>query len=356
MSEPAPTRRQPILDVVKAIAIWLVVLGHSETIRVEHAQWYRAIYLVHMPAFLIATGMVTPPLRDAARLLDRVRSLMQPFMVAWLIFLPLAWHRQGGDLLEIVGGLLWMNGYGIQNQPTWYLGVLSCCLVLLWAWDRWPAAAQLKAVLAIGLAVLGLCLLPEGRRAQPLVPGVSASSVGWPWGLDLALLIVPMLLLGRRLRAVSDRLGEDPLLAALVCGSGVAVFSVAFAQGCFLDLNARMVLQPAWCALATLAGCLALWGLAGVCCRLLPANVLAGVVAVGGATLFILLFHAPLQNALSKLLPATAAGWPGALALSIAVVTLLWWVDARCVARVPLLHGLFRLASLRRRRATPLTP
>lgn len=349
MSEPGSPRRQPILDVVKAIAIWLVVLGHSETIRLEHPQWYRAIYLAHMPAFLIATGMVTPPLRDAARLLDRVRALMQPFMVAWLVFLPLAWLRQGGDLLEIVGGLLWMNGYGLQNQPTWYLGVLSCCLVLLWAWDRWPAAAQLKVVLAIGLAVLGLWLVPEGRRAEPLVPSVSATSVGWPWGLDLALLIVPLLLLGRRLRAVSDRLGDDPWLAALACGAGVAVFSVAFAQGGFLDLNARMVQQPAWCALATLAGCLALWGLSGVCCHGLPARALAGVVAVGRATLFILLFHAPLQNALSKHLPAIAAGWPGAVALSIAVVALLWWVDARCVARVPLLHGLFRPA-LRHRR------
>lgn len=349
MSGPAPPHRQPILDVVKAIAIWLVVLGHSETIRVEHPQWYRAIYLVHMPVFLIATGMVTPPLRDAARLLDRVRSLMQPFMVAWLVFLPLAWHRQGGDLLEIVGGLLWMNGYGLQNQPTWYLGVLSCCLALLWAWDRWPVAAQIKAVLAMGLAVLGLWWVPEGRQAEPLVPGVSASSVGWPWGLDLALLIVPLLLLGRRLRALSDRLGGDPLLAALMCGGGVAVFGVAFAQGGFLDLNARMVQQPVWCALATLAGCLALWGLAGVCCRLLPASALAGLVTVGRATLFILLFHAPLQNALSKHLPAMAAGWPAAVALSIAVVTLLWWVDARCVARVPLLHGLFRPASRHRR-------
>lgn len=350
MSEPAPPPRQPLLDVLKAIAIWLVVLGHSEVIRVEHPQWYRAIYLVHMPAFLIATGMVTPPLRDVGRLLDRVRSLLQPFMVAWLLFLPLAWHRQGGDLLGIVGGLLWMNGYGLQNQPTWYLGVLSCGLGLLWAWDRWTAAPPLKASLAIGLAVLGLWLVPEGRRPEPLVPGVSASSVGWPWGLDLALLTVPLLLLGRWLRAASDRLGDDVRTSGWAFGVGAGLFAVAFVQGPFLDLNARLVREPAWCALATLAGCLALWGLAGLACRLLPAPALLGMVAVGRATLFILLFHAPLQNALSRLLPALGmAHWPAAVALSIAVVAALWWVDARCVARVPLLLGLFRPAPRHRR-------
>lgn len=350
MSASAPTRRQPLLDVVKAIAIWLVVLGHSETIRVEHPQWYRAIYLVHMPVFLIATGMVTPPLRDAARLLDRVRSLMQPFMVAWLVFLPLAWHRQDGDLPAIVGGLLWMNGDGLQNQPTWYLGVLSCCLVLLWAWDRWPVSVRLKAMLAIGLAVLSLWLVPEGRRAEPLIPGVPASSVGWPWGLDLALLVVPLLLLGRWARTASDRLGQGALRSAWVFGGGLAVFIAAFEQAPFLDLNARMVREPAWCVLATLAGCLATWGLAGVMCRLLPERALGGVVAVGRATLFILLFHAPLQNACSKLLSVIGlSGWPVAVVLSIAVVACLWWVDARCVTRVPLLHALFRPAPRHRR-------
>jgi fucose 4-O-acetylase-like acetyltransferase len=343
MSQTPRPGRQPLLDVVKAIAIWLVVLGHNETIRLEHPQWYRAIYLVHMPAFLIATGMVTPPMHDAARLLDRLRALMQPFMVAWLLWLPLAWHRQDGDGLALIGGLLWMNGYGLYNQPTWYLGVLSCGLVLLWAWDQWPASPRLKALLALGLVVLGLCVVPQGRRAAPWIPGVSASSVGWPWGLDLALLIVPLLLLGRRLRAASDRLGDDALLAVLACGLGVALFTLAFAQGGFLDLNARMVSQPLWCVAATLSGCLALWGLAGVLCRWLRGRARDGIAAVGRSTLFILLFHAPIQNVIAKGLPALGvdAGL-GAVGLSFAVVIGLWWVDARCVARVPLLHALFR--------------
>ncbi len=349
MSARTPTGRQPILDVVKAIAIWLVVLGHNETIRLEHEQWYRAIYLMHMPAFLIATGMVTPLMHDKGHLFDRMRALMQPFLVVWLLFLPLAWHRQQGDLLEIVGGLFWMNSYGLVNQPTWYLGVVACCLAWLWAWDRWPANAKLKAMLAVAMVVLACVVIPEGRRDEPWVPSVSASRVGWPLGLDLTLLILPLFLLGRHLRGASDRLGRDAPAAWCAFGVGVALFCVAFGQGAMLDLNARMLMAPAWCVLGALSGCLALWGLAGGACPLLRGRWLDGLVAVGRSTLFILLFHAPLQNAFAKLLAPLDLGGAGALLLSITVVIGLWWVDSRCVARVPILRTWLRPAPLYRR-------
>ncbi len=343
MSAASSGSRQPILDVVKAFAIWMVVLGHSEAIRLDHPGWYRAIYLVHMPLFLIATGMVTPVMRDAGRLFDRVRALMQPFLLAWLVFLPLAWHRRGGDWSELLGGLLWMNGYGLYNQPTWYLGVVSCCLALLWAWDRWPAVPWSKALLAASVALVGLWVVPMGRREWPWMPGVSASSVGWPWGLDLALLIVPLMLLGRRLRAWSDRLGEDPLLAAMAFGLGASLFAIAFGQGAFLDLNARLLHRPAWCLMATLSGCLAVWGAAGLLCALLHGRMREGLAAVGRSTLFILLFHAPLQNGLARLVSMIGVDPTlGALVLSLLVVVGLWWVDARLVVRVPLLHALLR--------------
>lgn len=342
--------REPLLDVVKAVAICLVVLGHSEVVRVDHPEWYRAIYLVHMPMFLIATGMVTPARLDMVKLRHRVRSLMQPFLVAWVLFLPLAWYRTR-DAIEIIGGALWMNGYGLYNQPMWYLGVLSCSLALLWLWDRWEASSGVKCVTVAGSLVIGIWLIPEGRRAEPLIGAVSASRVGMPWGIDLALLTVPLLLLGRSLRHASFALAHNVSRAWIALGLGIALFCVAFVQGCFLDMNARLLSQPGWCVLAVLAGCLACWGLAGVTCAHLPHSFVVAVSSLGRSTLFILLFHAPLQNAVARVL-STLGIWgssTAAIAVSVIIVMLLTWLDSRWVARMPLLRYAFRPQSNLRR-------
>ena len=102
--------RMPWLDNAKALLILLVVWGHL----MERAAFsaplfagiYGAIYLFHMPAFVLLSGMVTPSQISGLGLMQSMRRLLVPLVVFQILYWPV------------------LGGSGDPLQPIWILWFL----------------------------------------------------------------------------------------------------------------------------------------------------------------------------------------------------------------------------------------
>ena len=120
------------IDVAKALAIWLVVMGHVCQWRFPEAGKWLAdiIYTFHMPLFLFLSGLFAKKAIEAADedhvvgyMMKKSRQLLLPFMVWMLLWCGI---KQDSPMLFLEGGFIY-----------WYLLtlfeflMLFCCLRLL---------------------------------------------------------------------------------------------------------------------------------------------------------------------------------------------------------------------------------
>ncbi|MFU8854113.1 acyltransferase family protein [Micromonospora sp. SL1-18] len=87
----APTGRDPYIDNVKGLLIVLVVLGHMvrPTVGSSPGGWtvYTFIYLCHMPAFVMLSGMLSATELTGSRAASLVRDLLAPYLVFQLLYM-----------------------------------------------------------------------------------------------------------------------------------------------------------------------------------------------------------------------------------------------------------------------------
>lgn len=202
---PGPAVRTDWVDVVKAVAIVLVVLGHSAGLN----DWLRsAIYAFHVPAFLLVTGYLLP--RDlgnhaagalAARLGPLVR-LYALFSAAAILILAvqaaLAGGPVAGPVLRASAGSLYgvegpFDGLGHENAPLWYLPMLCVSLAAVCAAARLPRARMTGTLALCGAAAAGVAL--SGRW--------------WPWYLQFAGIGGLFVWIGWQARPALDRLARS---------------------------------------------------------------------------------------------------------------------------------------------------
>jgi acyltransferase len=189
------------IDVARGIAMLLVIIGHATPksippLVVLH-QW---LYSFHIPLFFFITGLLTKaeardvPWRDVVT--KAARSLMLPYLLfgiiaylAWLLALrhfgvksaipiPL-WYPTLGILYGSFNSPL-----AILDAPIWFFPCLFCALLVNRALPRGVTAEAIAVglVFAAGVAFVRLC------------------PWRFPWGLDLACLVLPFMYAGRKLR------------------------------------------------------------------------------------------------------------------------------------------------------------
>ncbi|WP_306222289.1 acyltransferase family protein [Bosea beijingensis] len=302
------------VDNAKAIAIYLVVLGHF------HYDYARLpfkdlIYTFHMPAFLFVTGFLLPasfPEMSPKRFFSRYIGL---YLRGYAFFsviaigiwwaahaasigsLPSPWPAIAGSLYGVAGTGSWLVHH---NAPLWYFTFLVTSMVLAFLLTRIPLA--LGAVLALACAAFGF--LYSGPRL--------------PWNLEMAGIGATFVLAGylfrrvyggpesrfaARLSAPVNWIAVPVLLALLVWLTGVTGL---------VNLNgAEFGDGPGRFYLAAFTG-IALLVLVSA---LLPASRLATAISLDTLTIFGLHFYVVLVFAR---LPHAKTGW---LATAGAVVS-----------------------------------
>ncbi|MBP3690646.1 MAG: acyltransferase family protein [Schwartzia sp.] len=188
--------RIELIDLVKAVTIFLVILGHT-TPNGATPLYRRILYSFHMPLFFFLAGLSIRPEPITGRegwqsfLRKNTLALVVPYLIWGLIYAPFSFDRfpqlfyASWRTLTAMGTL----------TSLWYLPALFTARILVQALISWCGAAnpdRIRAWCAYGAAPM-------------LVIGFLCPSLelGYPWCLNVAFVAAGFILLGIALRQKS---------------------------------------------------------------------------------------------------------------------------------------------------------
>lgn len=331
--------RSALLDVAKAIAIFLVVLGHSRYIRENESSIYAAVYFVHLPVFLICSGAVLFPIRAEPGILNRVWSAVKGYVFAISMFLPISlWRMAPPDLMA---GAIWGVGDGLYNQAAWYLLPFSLATALM----LWLDKCHVDDVLRLSILAFAVAFSSDISAAlQALNPPAVHELRGFFWSIDLLPSFLLGFQVGKMLKANNiisklEGMSRQRLLFALVIFA-VTFFGVVSARGdAFLDLNARRFSGGWWLVFAIATGVTAIFLIAAVLSRSAQLFPIKFLVTIGQSTLLVLLLHAPMQNAVIKAIGVKSV--PMSTLVAFLITSLIATLDVLLRRRAPWVRRLY---------------
>lgn len=303
------TSRNQAVDIVKGLAIVLVVLGHALARNPNSAYYF--IYLFHVAAFFVASGYLFRGERVATKemlgrfVLRRFVRLWVPgfCMLAGFLFLRLALMRIADssvrlDPCRVVEGFasaVWLRPLEAAVVPVWFLQTLLAVSALY--------AGMEFALRHSRLASAGV----QGALAVVLLAASRLFDGEIVWTAECGRLLTGYALfhLGVALRAVQPKLVRGARRYAWVA---VIVLLGLFALfRCErIDLYLNSCRHAATLLAASLSGWLALYA-AGV--HLGRFGIGEAVAGLGRRALPVMLLHLPVFKALSFLL-LLCRGWP----------------------------------------------
>lgn len=203
----AATPRSHVIDIVKGLAISLVVLGHTNQGEIARGWWGASsfglhlnafIYSFHMPTFFFASGVFLRQSVDRrgawAFARQRARTLLYPF-VLWAVLMPVAEHLLVHFKHAQPPGLRSALINLVTGNNAWFLPSLFVALMLCMLLRRVPAVALLSitwlaawfcpptGILALDRAVAylpyvvgGMCFRKHLPQLQRIAPGPSLAS------------------------------------------------------------------------------------------------------------------------------------------------------------------------------------
>lgn len=320
--------RNPTIDIAKGIGIALVVAGHNHQLIPVDSEAFRVVFSFHVPLFLFLSGVFFKP---QAGLVDLVRqrsgALLKPFFAVALAQLAISMAMSGRFSPVAIAGIGYANGHTLNWSAMWFLPHLF--LVFCGAWLllnapplRWlsarfgarPVGATLVALLLpAGVAVISAFMQPDAPAGA-----FFGHAVGLPFSADLLPISIGFFLAGHvAARAVLDF--RFNAAGAIGCAAMFATLHLLFNES--LDLNLREYGNFTIATLEAFSGIYLALAASALLAR--SALLTRALSAVGAASLFVLIFHAPIQGAavfqLAKHthLPAFVTG---TLALLIALI------------------------------------
>ncbi len=329
---PDRPARSGTADIMRTLAMLLVVAGHSDWLAKTHPEAHRFIYLFHMPVFFFVSGCVFRSKSLGALISNRAERLLVPYVsVGVLATLYYIQTRRPFAVDNPWLGLAWGTGHSIPWTPLWFLPALFLITAGHGAlatiqrkgkFGPWFLAAALPALLLLQAGVIAV------QEAFPLQDNFGRP-LGWPWGLDLVPAGMAFFAMGALFNAppIESRTASlsTPLNLAAFAAS-LALLVALFQAGASLDFNYRRF-EPFIGAISASA--------AGILMVLFASRVLAGSARLSawahgfsGHIMVIFLFHSPIQAALLRALPQGR--------FSSAVVAYL-----AAIALPVLVHGLF---------------
>jgi fucose 4-O-acetylase-like acetyltransferase len=340
------------VDVARALCITLVVFGHSELAGRFHADANTVLATLRMPFFFLLSGLFFRPEQTTAETAWRkADALLKPYLVLAVLYAPFfLFVKHQGEPLDYLLGVLSFNGSYLPGWlgPMWFLALLwavhtGCALLM--RWGRLATRPMAHRVSWIALMLLaGYTMVHNFQQFD--VPGIVDTPLhGLPFSLDLWPIAAAFFLIGyfARQPLMQWTLGGMPVVAA------VAVFlAVQTLYEPRINLLERRYHDLLASTVSALSGAIVLLALS----RLLARSVTVGrlLSAVGQVSLYILLFHDPIQSLLSRRLRQTMPNHEEPATWLALVATIgLCYVLARLIQRFAWTQWLFECAHVVRR-------
>lgn len=303
------SKRIEYIDIARGLGILLVVLGHNDFSLISPFL-YQVIYSFHMPLFFFLSGyFINTSTTIWTYTLKRFHSLLKPYLFTIFIiyFVSISFGKMGFQTaLGRIVKSLYGTGYYIDWVQLWFLPHLFAVSLYAYCFYVLFKALQNRiarwALLAGTLWLASLIL----KTFYPFSLG-AYTLYGLPFSLDLVFLSGFFYILGCEVRqTVPDRFIQHPLLF-FVTGAGVFLLNIFFTQR--IDFNTRTYEAFPLNTLQALMGIFFVLALAYQIALRLP-WLGKPLAYFGRVSLFILVFHVPIQDFWSQKVLAVTGNTP----------------------------------------------
>ncbi len=148
------TERNPVFDMMKGFAIFLMVLGHCQI----HDSLHHVIYLFHIPMFFIVSGYFYKPKEGKTCLMSDLKRLIFPYSifvtVVFLKFLVDAFRLDDFSTPIRFGKSILTGNFGVG--PIWFLLALFWCREIFNVLAKWKWGVPFAVFASIVTGAFGL--------------------------------------------------------------------------------------------------------------------------------------------------------------------------------------------------------
>jgi len=295
-----PSKRVAYIDVARGIGILLVALAHAD-ISLISPYLHRFIYAFHMPLFFFLSGyFFLSDLPFWIFLKKRFNAILKPYLVTIVLIYVASLSFTNMRFATVFGRIvksLYATGYYIDWVQLWFLPSLFVTsvfafflyrLVLIRIDNRYVRWGVLLAVQALGVATLGM-FYPFSIS----VFGKEYELFGLPFSLDLVLLSGFFYVLGNETRRVISENTFGNGWVFLGTGGGLILTTLLFTQRS--DFNTRLFESFPINTMEAILGILFTLAVSKQI-DLRTTRLAAVLKYIGQASLFILIFHVPIQE------------------------------------------------------------
>lgn len=295
--------RNQTIDIAKGIGILTVVICHNWILYNYGDEPYRIIFSFHMPLFFFISGVFFKPYLSFSKVaISKANSLLKPYFVTifgliLINFIYNLFKKSDFDVFNALIKGLYSSTFTLDWVQLWFLSHLFA--VNLFAWllcnfafknvtSKTTQALAIFFIFYIGVQTLDLfwykTFNPLGINS--LLFGNDPHLLGLPFNLDILLVTTPIFLAGYML---SKQLLDFKLNYVLFFSSLMIFVLLHYQFDYTLALHARRYDQFIICTLQMICGIYLVFGLSELITKV---EFLRKIMAyLGGASLFILIFH-----------------------------------------------------------------
>lgn len=288
------------IDIAKGIGILLVALAHAD-VSLFSPYLHRWIYSFHMPLFFFLSGFFFNPYTSfSTTLKKRFNAILKPYLVTilliYIVSLSFTTMRFGTVFARIVKSL-YGTGYYIDWVQLWFLP--SLFVTSLFAYLFYHAVfihiknRAIRWLILLGVLAVAIYFLDTFYPFSISLLGKQYELYGLPFSLDLVLLSGFFYILGNETRQVTpEKAFENPWV---LVGTGGLLILLTLLFDYRVDFNTRLYESF---PINTMEAILGILFTLSVSKQIdLRTTRLASVLNyIGQASLFILIFHVPIQE------------------------------------------------------------
>jgi fucose 4-O-acetylase-like acetyltransferase len=288
------------IDVARGIGILLVALAHAD-ISLVSPYLHHLIYSFHMPLFFFLSGYFFTPQISFGRLLGkRFNTILKPYLVTILLiyivslsFTTIRFSTVFGRIVKSLYG----TGYYIDWVQLWFLPSLFVTSLFAYLFYRFVLvhinSRSVRWILMLAVLAVGVYFLDTFYPFPITLLGKQYELYGLPFNLDLVLVTVFFYLLGNEIRQVaSEKAFANPWMF-FATGAALILLPLSFAAR--IDFNTRVYQSFPINTVEAILGILFALALSKQI-DLRTSWLASALKYIGQASLFILIFHVPIQE------------------------------------------------------------
>lgn len=294
------SERVEYIDIAKGIGILLVALAHAD-VSLFSPYLHQLIYAFHMPLFFFLSGyFFNPNVPFWTLLKKRFNSILKPYFVTILLIYITSLSFTNMRFATVLGRIaksMYATGYYIDWVQLWFLPSLFVTSLFTYIFYRIVLIRidnrYVRWLILLGLQAVAIFFLDRFYPFSVSLLGKDYELFGLPFSLDLVLLSSFFYILGNEIRKISSENAFGNLWLLFATGGGLILLSLLFKQR--IDFNTRIFESFPINTAEAILGILFTLAISKQI-DLRTTWLAAALKYIGQASLFILIFHVPIQE------------------------------------------------------------